>query len=98
MSYSRINPPITELIKSVTYNETRSAYSGIITFTHTAPDGYKLLVNKPIAAYASGNANSAISDRAASLSGTTLTVTMYIKNLESIGVTLSYTILYIKDV
>lgn len=98
MAYTRLNPPITELLQVVTYNETRSNYSGSHTFTHTAPTGYKLFIGKPLASYTSGDVNAYVSDRHATLNDTTLSVSLYIRNPNGGNITVSYTILYIKDV
>ena len=97
MSCTRLNPPITELLKVVTYNETRSNYSGSQTFTHTAPTGYKLFIEKPLASYTSGDVNAFVSDRSLSLSGTTLTASLYIRNPNGGNVTVSYTVIYISN-
>ena len=85
-----------DLVIAEKYNETRSAYSGSVSFTHNAPSGYKLLVTAPLAMYASGNATVYPTDRGASQNGSTVTVTAFIYNPNSASVSIVYQLLYIR--
>lgn len=92
MNYTRLNPSII----SQNYDSGWAVRSGNVTFTHTAPEGYTLLVNRPIAAFVSGSVKAYVTDRKALQSGTTVTVTVFVNNPENVSVGIGYSLLYVK--
>jgi len=90
------NLGVLDLVIAEKYNETKSAYSGGVSFTHNAPSGYKLLVTAPLAMYASGDATVYPTDRGASQNGSTVTVTAFIYNPNNASVSIAYQLLYIR--
>lgn len=79
------------------FNPKTTQASGTRTYTHTVPDGYKLLGSVPHGAYCSGGTGiEKINDRSASQSGSTVTVTMFVYNPNNANVSANYELLYIR--
>ena len=79
------------------WNARSTQASGNRTYTHTVPDGYKLLCNVPIGAYCSGGSGvEKINDRSATQSGNTVTVTVYVYNPSNASVSANYALQYIR--
>jgi len=86
------------ILKCVRYTQGGStSHKGGKTYTHTAPDGYTLLVDMPLGAYTSGDATTYITDRSASQSGNTVTVYAYIHNPNTKSISVAYSLLYVKS-
>ena len=87
----------TQYVKATTYSSPVAAYSRNNTFEVQAPSGYSLLVTAPIAVYASGDASAYITDRAASQSGSTVTVTLYVNNPNAKSLQIAFRLLFVKS-
>lgn len=93
MSYTRLNPSII----SQNYNSEWEVRSGYSTFTHTAPEGYTLLVNRPLAAFVAGSVKAYVTERSASQSGTTVTVRVFVNNPDNVSLGVGYSLIYVKS-
>lgn len=90
------NLGLDELVIAESYSSTSGVYSGGVSFSHQIPDGYKLLVPAPVAAYASGDARAYVTDRSASSNGSTVTVQFYAYNPYGASISINYQLLYIR--
>ena len=68
----------------------------MISHTVTVPTGYKLLGNKPVNSYCSGNSTAYPTDERSVQSGNTVTTSIYIWDPNDATVHVSYSLLFIR--